>query len=322
MELSHKLNSYLGAVLDLADFDFRKTSFFDCAKAAILNKIKSVVNDFFIRTILVSKLTQYFYDMKIFCDQLNRPISLANSPQRIISLVPSQTELLYDLGVEQKLIGRTKFCIHPSEKVKNIQRIGGTKNLNIDLIKSLQPDLIIANKEENTKEQIDELAKHFPVWISDIKNLEEAFDMITKLGELLEVADKSIALVHSIQQKFAALQKFETKKAIYFIWQNPYISIGADTFIHDMMRCSGSENMLQNKNRYPEISEAEIKNSEAEYLLLSSEPYPFKEKQKQEFEKLFPTKKIILVDGEMFSWYGSRLVKAADYFLQLQNEMA
>ena len=260
--------------------------------------------------------------MKIFYDQLNRPISLTNTPNRIISLVPSQTELLFDLGLEEKIIGRTKFCIHPAEKVKSIRRIGGTKNLNIDLIKEMQPDLIIANKEENTKEQIDELVQHFPVWISDIKNLDEALDMIKRLGELLAIENKSLEMISKIKTNFSALQQFETKEAIYFIWQKPYISIGADTFINSMLQAAGFKNVLQNKTRYPEISEDEIRNSTAEYLLLSSEPFPFKEKQKQEFEKLFPTKKIVLVDGEMFSWYGSRLIKAADYFLKLRNEIA
>jgi ABC-type Fe3+-hydroxamate transport system substrate-binding protein len=269
--------------------------------------------------ILISELTQYFYEMKIYSDQLNRPISLANSPQRIISLVPSQTELLFDLGKGDKVVGRTKFCIHPADEVKNIQRIGGTKNLNIELIKSLQPDLIIANKEENTKEQIDELVKHFPVWISDIQTLYDALDMITKIGELLEAEQKAKEMVSQIQANFSALKNTTPKKVIYFIWQNPYISVGADTFISAMLQSAGFENVLKNKSRYPEISEEEIRNSDAEFLFLSSEPYPFKEKQKHEFEKLFPTKKIILVDGEMFSWYGSRLLKAADYFLKLRN---
>jgi ABC-type Fe3+-hydroxamate transport system substrate-binding protein len=260
--------------------------------------------------------------MKIFYDQLNRPISLANTPSRIISLVPSQTELLFDLGLDEQVIGRTKFCIHPADKIKSVRRIGGTKNLNIDLIKEMQPDLIIANKEENTKEQIDELAQHFPVWISDIKNLEEALDMIKRLGELLAVENKSQEIISKIKTNFSALQQFEIKEAIYFIWQQPYISVGADTFINSMLQAAGFKNVLQNKTRYPEISEDEILNSTAEYLLLSSEPFPFKEKQKHEFEKLFPTKKIILVDGEMFSWYGSRLIKAADYFLKLRNEFA
>ncbi|MEY4876319.1 MAG: hypothetical protein RL708_1468 [Bacteroidota bacterium] len=259
--------------------------------------------------------------MKIFHDQLNRPISLTNTPSRIISLVPSQTELLFDLGLDEFVLGRTKFCIHPADKIKSVRRIGGTKNLNIELIKSMQPDLIIANKEENTKEQIDELAQHFPVWISDIKNLDEALDMIKRLGELLAVEKKSDEIIAAIKTNFAALQQFKIKEVIYFIWQQPYISIGADTFINSMLQAAGFKNVLQNKTRYPEITAEEINHSSAEYLLLSSEPFPFKEKQKQKFEKLFPTKKIVLVDGEMFSWYGSRLVKAADYFLKLRNQL-
>src|ERR1700741_3198050 len=108
-----------------------------------------------------------------FIDQTGRKISIPQIPQRIISLVPSQTELLFDLGLDKEVVGITKFCVHPPEWFQTKTRVGGTKQLKIDLIKQLQPDLIIANKEENVKEQIEELEKHFPVWISDVNNLED-----------------------------------------------------------------------------------------------------------------------------------------------------
>src|SRR5476651_171659 len=129
--------------------------------------------------------------MPIFNDQLHRPINLPAPPKRIISVVPSQTELLFYLGLDEEVIGITKFCIHPADKFKQTTKVGGTKDLNINLIKSLQPDLIIANKEENERSQIEELMTICPVWISDISNRDEALDMITQVGQLVGREDNA-----------------------------------------------------------------------------------------------------------------------------------
>ena len=114
--------------------------------------------------------------MSIFTDQTGRKITLDKPPHRIISLVPSQTELLYDLGLHNEVIGITKFCVHPQEWFQHKTRVGGTRQINIDIIHELRPDLIIANKEENVKEQVEELAGYYPVWISDVKHLEAAYE--------------------------------------------------------------------------------------------------------------------------------------------------
>ncbi len=259
--------------------------------------------------------------MPIFTDQIGETIDLKNVPERIVSLVPSQTELLFDLGLENKLVGRTKFCIHPASKVESIKRVGGTKNLNIETIKNLAPDLIIANKEENVFEQINELKSFCPVYTSDIKNMDDAFEMMRHIGAMMNVPQQAESLIQSILHSFSLLNNFEKIKVVYLIWQNPMMTVGSDTFINQLLEKAGMENVCADKIRYPEISVEEIKSSNADYILLSSEPFPFKEKQLMEFEKIFPTQKIVLVDGEMFSWYGSRMKFAAEYFLQLRKKI-
>ncbi len=237
---------------------------------------------------------------------------------RIISIVPSITELLYDLGLENEVIGITKFCVHPSTWYKNKTRVGGTKNINIKTIYLLKPDLIIANKEENVKEQVEELAGIYDVFVTDINDLQGALHMIEEIGILIGKNKEANDLVNQIEKRFQNLihsvQAKRKIKAAYLIWQNPYMAVGGDTFINNMMQYCGLENIFSSKKRYPEISINEIKESGCELIILSSEPYPFKEKHLQELQLKIPEVKIILADGEMFSWYGSRLLKAADYF--------
>ncbi len=238
--------------------------------------------------------------------------------RRIISLVPSLTELLSDLGLEQEVIGITKFCVHPAKWFKSKTRIGGTKNVNIKKIYNLQPDLIIANKEENVKEQVEELAVDFNVFLTDINSLESALEAIRNIGILTARSEQASILSLKLKAKFKKLKEHSLSskkfKTAYLIWQNPYMAAGGDTFINDMMTYCGMQNVFSSLNRYPETSLAELKNIGCELLLLSSEPYPFKEKHIPEISNQLPGTKIMLADGEMFSWYGSRLIKAADYF--------
>lgn len=243
-------------------------------------------------------------------------------PQKIISLVPSQTELLSYFDLDEKVIGITKFCVHPKEWFKCKTRVGGTKNVNIDLIKKLQPDLIIANKEENEREQIEELAKDFNVWVTEIINLEDALLMISDIGELTGKESGASTLITRIKTNFSQIETTNNKlQTAYLIWKNPYMTIGGDTFINDMMKYCGLKNIFLDKKRYPEITLQELSTNNCQLLLLSSEPYPFKQKHLDELQKYLPDKKIILVNGEMFSWYGSRLLLAPQYFKNLLNSL-
>jgi len=260
--------------------------------------------------------------MSSFVDQTGRTIQLDKIPQRIVSLVPSQTELLYDLGLGREVVGITRFCIHPKEWFNTKNRVGGTKQLNLEAIHTLKPDLIIANKEENVKEQVEELAKKYPVWVSDVNDLPGAYDMIKQVGLLTGTMNKADELINLIKENFSRLSTPDSElRAIYLIWQKPYMTAGSDTFIHSMLKMAGFENILADKTRYPELTIGELQSLDPELILLSSEPFPFKQKHIDELQPFFPNTRIVLVDGEMFSWYGSRLRYAPDYFKNLRNEI-
>lgn len=260
-----------------------------------------------------------------FTDQLNRTININYPPKRIISLVPSQTELLFELGLDAEVIGITKFCIHPESKFKEKTKIGGTKKLNLDLIRSLKPDLIIGNKEENERVQIEELMAEFPVWMSDIYDLEGAKKTITEIGALVDRQPEASYLNHLITAGFndlqtLALQNGLDKSVAYLIWKDPYLFAGRNTFINQMLAMNGLNNVVK-EDRYPEMDLKTLAQLNPDLVFLSSEPFPFKEKHLEEISRLLPDAKVMLVDGEMFSWYGSRLVKAVQYLFQLQKEL-
>ena len=239
---------------------------------------------------------------------------------KIISLVPSITETLFDFGLtENEVIGRTKFCIHPENEVKNVAVIGGTKNLNIEKIISLNPDLIIANKEENEKHQVEELQKNFKVWVTDIQNLEDNKNFLSTVGTLLNKEKLAIQFNENIAEIFKNNFEKESVKVAYLIWKNPYMTIGSDTFIHEILENLGFENIFKNEKRYPEISIEEMK--KADYIFLSSEPFPFQQKHIFELQKELPHQKIILVDGEAFSWFGTHISKCSAYYKKLQAEI-
>ena len=245
---------------------------------------------------------------------------------RIISLVPSQTELLSYLSLEKEVIGITKFCVHPNECFRNTTRIGGPKNIDLKKIHQLSPDLIIANKEENVKEQVEELEEKYDVWVTDVNNLPDAIKMINSLGKLTRRAEAASALALQVKMKFDKLKLITSKRhrfisAAYLIWKDPYMVAGGNTFIDNMMQYCGLQNVFGNRERYPQITLDNIKEKNTELILLSSEPYPFKEKQKKEIQKQIDGIKIELVDGEMFSWYGNRLLQSVDYFQELMKKL-
>ena len=254
-------------------------------------------------------------------DQLNRIIDIRRNPQRIISLVPSQTELLYYLGLRNEVVGITKFCVYPKEWYTTKTKVGGTKQYKLDVIDELHPDLIIANKEENNKEQIEILARKYPVWISDIKTLEDAFNMVLTIGELVNKKEVAQDLAKILKMRFSALNFTKKHRIAYFIWRKPYMIAANDTFINEMLKVAGYENIFEDFSRYPEISLEQLKENNPDVIFLSSEPYPFKEKHFDDFKKNCPGAIIKLVDGELFSWYGNRLLKSVDYFEKLKKEL-
>ncbi len=243
------------------------------------------------------------------------------NPKRIISLVPSQTELLFDLGVEDELVGITKFCIHPADRVKNKAAVGGTKTLHIGQIQALKPDFILANKEENTREQIEALQRYYPVHVTDMTTLPDALAMIREVGALVGRATEAAILAQQIETRLLPPFPPLSLTVAYLIWRKPYMVAANDTFIHSMLEVAGFTNAFSNQTRYPEVTPDDLQQAQPDLIFLSSEPYPFMQKHVRELQEICPAAQVLLIDGEVFSWYGSRLLRASDYFRNLRNEI-
>lgn len=268
--------------------------------------------------------------MKTYSDQLGNSHTFESVPKRIISLVPSQTELLFDLGLEENLVGITKFCIHPYHLKSTKKIIGGTKKVHYEKIKLLQPDIIIANKEENTEEIVEELRKICPVWVTNILTIEDSLQMISDFGQLFNKRTEAKKWIDKIQFALTDFQNFikdkEEQKVAYFIWANPYMVAGGDNFINEMLKLNKFVNIYDNhpkyEGRYPEIVIQKMRiQGDPDLILLSSEPFPFKDEHAFELGRFTHHAKTVFVDGEMFSWYGSRMAKAFDYFKKLHSNL-
>lgn len=260
--------------------------------------------------------------MKIIKDQLGREFSVSKNSKRIISLVPSQTELLCDLNLENELVGITKFCVHPYQLKSTKTIVGGTKKVDFEKIKALKPDFILCNKEENTFEMVAALEKIAPTYISEVNTIEDALDLIKNLGEILDRKAISQDLIEKINVKLYDFKEFiktkPTRKVAYFIWAKPWMVAANHTFINEMLLLNKFENIYQNKERYPEVYISKIKaEGNPSVIILSSEPFPFKEIHAAKIETYANLSKIFFADGELFSWFGSRLLKSFDYFKEL-----
>lgn len=264
---------------------------------------------------------------KIFIDQIGNQHTFDSVPKRIISLVPSQTELLVDLGLEESIVGITKFCVHPYYIKKTKTIVGGTKTIKLDKIKALQPDIIICNKEENTKEIVEELQHICPVWVTDIYTIEDNNKMISDFGAIFNKRTDATKWIDKINFSYSDFQQFiqnkPIKKAAYFIWANPYMVAGNTTFINELLKLNRFTNIYESKEgRYPEIELKKMRlEGDPDFVFLSSEPFPFKDEHAFEIGRFTHHAKTVFVDGEMFSWYGTRLVKAFEYFKILHQKI-
>ena len=264
--------------------------------------------------------------MKTFSDQLGTRHHFEKTPQRIVSLVPSKTELLYDLGLEDAIVGVTKFCVHPVHFKATKQIIGGTKQVKFDKIKALHPDIIIANKEENTLEMVEELTAICPVWVTNVITLEDNLQMIADFGQLFNKRTEAQKWMDKINFALLDFQNFikdkPLKKVAYFIWANPYMVVGKDTYINEVMKLNHFQNIYENIARYPPVDLKKMRlEGDPDFILLSSEPFPFTNKHAFEIGRFTHHATTIFVDGEYFSWYGSRILKAFDYFKQLHLQL-
>lgn len=248
-------------------------------------------------------------------DHLGREVSFNFPPQRIISLCPSQTETLFSLGAGPQTVGRTHFCIHPRPEIDKIAAVGGTKQVKIERIRKLEPDLIIGEKEENTAEMVEALSAEWPVYITDVRDYSSAIRMIQDLGILTGKKKESAAMIRRIETSFGDWGlPAQGLRCLYLIWRKPYMAAGKDTFIHSMMEKAGLVNVCAGlRGRYPQIDENFIRIADPQLILLSTEPFPFTESHQAELSQILPESLVELTDGEMWSWYGSRMIQAADY---------
>lgn len=251
--------------------------------------------------------TQMYYK-----DHLDEKIQIKHF-KRIVSLVPSQTELLIDLGITNQLVGITNYCIHPNKFIEVIEKIGGTKTPNIKKILDMKPDLIVANKEENCQNHIEYFKNNgIPVWVSDVITYPDNEVLITDFGILFNCKKKASDLVHKIRTAWNTLVRNKGETCLYFIWRKPYMLAGNECFINSCLEKSGFINLMK-VSRYPSQTIEQLKDFNPEYVFLATEPYLFKEKHKAEFQSIFPDSKIMIVDGELFSWFGSRQQFLPDY---------
>lgn len=260
--------------------------------------------------------------MPVFEDQLKRKVQLDTyPPKRIVSLVPSITELLFDLGADDEIVGITRFCIHPENKVASVKKIGGTKNVDLEKVFALQPDLVIGCKEENTKADIEALAVKVPVWICDVGNLNDSMNLVHEIGTLLDRQAAAQSILVNIESNFAKLKIVPKTKVAYLIWNNPMMVAANSTFINDMLCKIGLENVFAAQTRYPTTTIEELQELNPEVVLLSSEPFPFKDEHVRLFSQSLPNSTVLLVDGAFFSWYGSRLVHSPSYFNSISSSI-
>ena len=240
----------------------------------------------------------------IYNDQLGNQIEINSKPSRIVSVVPSITELLFDLGLGDKVIGCTKFCVHPNKPYLTKSMIGGTKDLKLKKILQLKPDLILGNKEENVKDQIEFLSEFAPIWMSDVKTFEDSLSMIEQIGHITSSIKRASEIINQLNSTLKPIRP--STKVVYLIWKDPYMTIGGDTYISNMLNRCGYINVFANQNRYPSITLQEISDADPDMVLLSSEPYPFKNEHLKAIKSALKNTEVRLADGEFFSWYGSR----------------
>jgi ABC-type Fe3+-hydroxamate transport system substrate-binding protein len=240
------------------------------------------------------------------------------TPERIISLVPSLTELVFALGKGENLAGRTRFCIHPKDRAGSVPVIGGTKNPQIGKIRAIKPDLIIANREENRKEDVLSLQEFADVIVTDIPGVDAALREIQRVGDAIGAGNRASELVERIRQAMPAPRDHSGQQpstgdgrhisTLYLIWRGPWMAAGSGTYIHDVMRLFGLKNACGDLPRYPELSGDDIRKTAPELILLSSEPFPFLKKHISELGIISPHSRVMLVDGQWFSWYGPRMI--------------
>jgi ABC-type Fe3+-hydroxamate transport system substrate-binding protein len=254
----------------------------------------------------------------------HRPLARTETP-RIVSLVPSLTELLCDLGLADALVGRTGFCIHPAATVRGIAKVGGTKSVNVDKIRKLAPTHLVVNIDENEKPTVDALAAFIPaVIVTHPLEPRDNLDLYRLFGGIFGADEAAARLCAAFEQEYAALAALPPRpmqRVLYCIWQDPWMTVSRDTYIARMLALAGMRQWQAagEQKRYPAFSWSDALANEIDEVLLSSEPYRFTEDHVDAIERQ-TGKPARLVDGEMMSWYGSRAIAGLRYLRALRQE--
>jgi ABC-type Fe3+-hydroxamate transport system substrate-binding protein len=240
------------------------------------------------------------------------------TPNRIVSLVPSLTEALFAFGVGERVVGRTRYCLWPPRAIGKVPTVGGTKRVDVRRVLELEPDLVVAVKEENTRENINELEKAgVPVFVGAPENVAGAITMLRELAGRIE-SPRAGAVLDPIERVYGGLREETDQRGrlrvFVPIWKNPYMSVGSDTYVHDALETCGGENVCGDMARYPVVTLKEVEAARPEVVLLPDEPYPFSAEDLEEFHALdIPAAhadRIHLVDGKLLTWYGPRMASS------------
>lgn len=244
-------------------------------------------------------------------DARGHTLRLEAPPARIVSLVPSTTETLFALGLGERVVGVTRFCTHPAG-VRDLPKVGGTKDVDLARVRALAPDLVLGNVEENSQQIAEEVGEILPLWMAFPKSVDQALQDLLDLGRLCEVTPAAQAWVARIQAARAAVHP-QPFSYLYLIWRKPWMAAGEQTFISALLAEFGGQNLAE--GRYPALTLAQMQDRSPQRVLLSSEPFPFAEKHRPELEGL----ETRLVDGALCSWHGVRLERA---FQELGPQLA
>ena len=264
--------------------------------------------------------------MKWMDSEMLGPPLMAAPPRRVVSLVPSTTESVVALGAAHLLVGRTRFCCHPKVLLRRVPKVGGTKDVDVDAVLALEPDLVLANREENTQAAVEALAQHVPVWAPMPRTVDAAIDALRTLGVLLgqratadawcERAARARAALHT------AIHDRPRERVAYLIWRKPWMVAGPDTFIGNLLAEAGLDVWVPgNDRRYPEVV---VDHAPVDRLLLSSEPFRFRPRHQEELSTLtgLPHARVVGVDGAALSWHGIRLVEGLAWLRRARCESA
>lgn len=256
--------------------------------------------------------------MSTYTDGLYRELEVKSTPKRIVSLVPSITETLFTFGADDSVVAVTNFCVEPPQALEAKTAVGGTKTLDVEAIKGLSPDLIIANAEENREEDIRQLVRaSLPVFVTFPRTVSAAINMMRQLAEITDTVGKAAPILQEAEETLTdiktASRTRHRPRVFCPIWRRPWMTIGSDTYMHDFITVCGGRNIFADRHdRYPRVELDEVARRLPEVILLPDEPYHFMPKHKEEFatRAYVPAvrdERIHVVDGKILCWYGPRI---------------